>query len=330
MIKLDGSTLDRLLAPYGLNSAAVEYLGGGREDSDGIVYSFGRDGGAMAVKVLAWKEPEESFARTRRRYEERIRFAFYLGSGGAPVVNPVPDGDGLLYRHCHFEGHGYISYLMDRIGGKPPAPEQWDGRLLGLWGGAVGKMHALAARHEHWRQSPETDIDGNPQLCWRNEVNGFRNWCGDPDIKRMWREMETRLDGLPAERQNFGFIHNDPHNHNILYDGSALRVIDFDVANYHWFATDIAIALQSVLFAKGGMERPVKDGEAIRRFFGGFMAGYAKEFSLDGSWLTKLDLFVNYRRMLLFTVMQDWLSTNEPVRTQWKNMILDEPVLFLP
>jgi amicoumacin kinase len=239
------------------------------------------------------------------------------------------DADGLLYRHCHFDGHGYISYLMDRIEGKPPAPEQWGKALLGLWGGAVGKMHTLATRHEHWQHSPENDSDGNPQLGWRNEVNGFTNWCSDADIKRMWREMEMRLEALPVERDSFGFIHNDPHNHNILYDGRALRVIDFDVANYHWFATDIAIALQSVLFATGGMERPMEDRDAVRRFLDGFMGGYTREHSLDAAWLARLDMFVNYRRMLLFTVMQDWLATNETAKNNWKRMILDESLLFL-
>jgi len=46
-----------------------------------------------------------------------------------------------------------------------------------------------------------------------------------------------------------------------------LYLIDFDVSNYHFFASDIAIAIQSVLFTHaGGMERPVENKESLQRF----------------------------------------------------------------
>jgi Ser/Thr protein kinase RdoA (MazF antagonist) len=317
-----------VLAPYGLSADAVEYLGGGRQDNDGIVYAFRQGGRPMVVKILAWKEPEEEFAWTRQRYQERISFAFYLGDGGAPVVHPVKDGDGLLYRHSHDGEHGYVSYLMERVNGNPPKPDQWDDALLGLWGGAVGRMHALAVRYNHWRQSPQQDKHGTPQLGWLNEAQGFLDWCRDQEIKQLWRGMATRLVSLPVERHCFGFIHNDPHGHNVLYDGKALCVIDFDVANYHWFATDVSIALQSVLFVAGGMERPVSDMEAVKRFLNGFLAGYEREHHLDDEWLSRLDLFINYRRMLLFTVMQDWLDTRQDLKDGWKRMIRQEPQII--
>jgi Ser/Thr protein kinase RdoA (MazF antagonist) len=327
MKKLDSGTLDRLLKPYDLDSASVQYLGGGREDSDGVVYAFDRDR-PMAVKLMAWKEPEEDFLWTRKRYEERIRFAFYLGEGGAPVVNPVRDFGGEIYRHAHFDGHGYITYLMERAGGSPPAPELWDAKLTGLWGGAVGKMHALAARYPDWAHSPEAGRDGKPQLGWRSEVAGFRDWCRDPDVKKMWDDMERALAALPVDRASFGFIHNDPHHHNVLWDGAALRVIDFDVANYHWFMTDLGVAMQSALFTYGGFERPVEDRDALRRFVDGFLAGYEKEYHIDAAWLKRLDLFVNYRRMLLYTVMQDWLDANAAAKAGWKSMMENGALLL--
>ncbi len=325
MIKLSETTLDSLLSPYDLSHSTVEYLGGGREDSDGICFSFRQDGKPMVVKLLAWKEPEEAFAFTRKRVEERVAFAFYLGCRGADVVNPVKDGGGRLYRHSHDGQYGYLSYLMDRAEGEPPAPELWDDALLGQWGAAVGRMHRLAGQYEHWRQSPHQGADGQPLLGWRNEVRGFRDWCRDSEVKERWVEMERRLEQLPMERDCFGFIHNDPHGHNILFDGSAVKVIDFDVANYHWFMTDMAIALQSALFTWGGMERPVTDAAAVQRFFHGFLAGYEREHHLSGQWLGRLGLFVNYRRMLLFTVMQDWLDSNAELKESWKRMILEEP-----
>ena len=75
------------------------------------------------------------------------------------------------------------------------------------------------------------------------------------------------LEDLPRTRDCFGFVHNDPHIFNLLADGDAITLLDFDVANHHWFVSDIAIACQSVLFSiSGGMERPVSDRRSCWHF----------------------------------------------------------------
>jgi amicoumacin kinase len=54
--------------------------------------------------------------------------------------------------------------------------------------------------------------------------------------------MKDVLSQLPFTRDTYGFIHNDPHIQNILKKEERIILIDFDVANFHWFATDIAVA----------------------------------------------------------------------------------------
>ena len=326
MIKLSDEALQKLLKPYALTLADITYLGGGREDGDGIVYAYQRGGLPMAIKLMAWVEPEESAALTVSKYEERVRFANYLGSNGAAIVGPEPTEDGKIYHSCRDGKYTYITYIMRRADGSNLPPEKWDNEYYRLWGQAVGRMHRLTLGYPHWQRSATLDEQGNPALGWQKEVGFFRQWCKDEQVSHAWEGMQSRLESLPVERRSFGFIHNDPHSANILYDGKSLHIIDFDVANYHWFATDIAIALQSILFMKsGGMERPMEDREAVRRFLNEFMAGYETEHRLDKYWLDRLDLFVQYRRLLLFTVMQDWLSTDAAAKETWKRVIADEP-----
>jgi len=43
--------------------------------------------------------------------------------------------------------------------------------------------------------------------------------------------------------------------------------------------------------------------------------------------LERLDLFIAYRRILLFTAMQGWLQTKPDLRSSWKQMILSQPEL---
>jgi Ser/Thr protein kinase RdoA (MazF antagonist) len=69
------------------------------------------------------------------------------------------------------------------------------------------------------------------------------------------------------------------------------------------------------------LEYPHKQGE----FLGHFMAGYEREYHLASEWLNRLDLFIAYRRVLLFTVMQGWLQSKPDLHASWKRMILTQP-----
>ena len=61
-----------------------------------------------------------------------------------------------------------------------------------------------------------------------------------------------------------------------------------------------------------------------------WLEGYEREHHLSREWLDQLDLFIAYRRVLLFTVMQGWLQSKPDLRSAWKQMILDEPVVIGP
>jgi hypothetical protein len=78
----------------------------------------------------------------------------------------------------------------------------------------------------------------------------------------------------------------------------------------------------------GGLDRPLVSAEPLRRFLEIFMDGYAWENSLDPSWLNQIDLFIAYRRILGFIVMQDWLRSKPSQRLTLKKMILEEPAIL--
>ena len=128
------------------------------------------------------------------------------------------------------------------------------------------------------------------------------------------------------ERETFGFTHNDPHLFNLLYDGSHVTLLDFDVANYRWFISDVAIACQTILFAQsGGLDRPVDRRERLLGFLDLFMEGYRREHELVSEWLGRLDLFIAYRRILLYIAMYDKIRRRPQHRATWQGMILSRP-----
>jgi len=186
-------------------------------------------------------------------------------------------------------------------------------------------MHRLARQHPSWKASIDP-VSGDEFLTWKEEWRGFYDWCPYEDAKQKWVEIQQSLDALPVTREVFGFIHNDPHLWNLLVDGDRITLLDFDVANHHWFINDIAIACQSILFAvTGGMDRPVEDREKLIRFLDLFLEGYEREHHLSWEWLERLDLFIAYRRILLYTVMHGWIPSKPDLHTSWKQMILTQP-----
>ena len=99
--------------------------------------------------------------------------------------------------------------------------------------------------------------------------------------------------------------------------------------NCHFFACDIAIAIQSVLFTKsGGMDRPLHDLSALRFFVTHLLKGYRRECELPEESLHAIELFIAYRRALLFTVMQDWLKTQPKAFESWRRLVIEQPKIM--
>jgi hypothetical protein len=55
------------------------------------------------------------------------------------------------------------------------------------------------------------------------------------------------------------------------------------------------------------------------------MEGYSKENELSPEWLNRLDLFIAYRRILLFIAMNEWVKSQPKLHKSWKKMIMTRP-----
>ena len=315
--------LNQLAGAYGTEPASLVYFSGGREDSDGILYAYPYQDRRRLFKIMAI--PQEELRRGVFCLEERLRFIYYLGQKGAPVILAQLSPQGNLYETFLYEPDLWIGYTMEIAPGKLPKESAWEPEFFTHWGQLVGNLHRLALEYPSWEASldPET---GKAHLTWREEWRSFYDWSRDDQVREKWVEILADLERLPVNRQTFGFIHNDPHQWNLLVDGDRLTLIDFDVANHHWFINDIAIACQSILFSRsGGMDRPVDDRKKLLEFLDCFLAGYEREHRLDQEWLDRLDLFIAYRRILLFTAMQGWIQSKPELHKTWKEMILSQP-----
>ncbi len=315
--------LQELASRFGYNVGDLVHLGGGRGDSDGITYRATREGIPFVFKIIE-ANPQNPYAELMTN--SRAAFFHYLGVNGVDTVSPVPNAQGNLTEMASTQDACNIAYTYPLLPGEHPDPHKWDEATLKAWGKVIGKTHRLTKAYPVWQG---IDVPEGRLLYWREELINFHNICGDEDVKAAWLKMLEKAERLKQTRDTFGFVHNDPHMQNVLVYEGKVSLLDFDVANCHFFAADLAIAIQSVLFTLGGgIDRPVQNKKAIAFFTDALFAGYQEENDLIPEIKDAVNLFIDYRRLLLFTVMEEWLNSQPEVRAGWKALILDAPVIL--
>jgi Ser/Thr protein kinase RdoA (MazF antagonist) len=289
------------VALFGAKAATPRSLGG----MDGAVYAYTQGGKDYILKFVPTAEDNLPVI------VEKWDFVNYLAEHGVSVSRPVMSRNRQLVERVQDGEQVYAVFQAEKAAGKHVDGRhiaEYNASLFREWGRTMGRMHALTQGY----------TGGEHIGDWRGEVHFMTNWCPDEAVREHWRAMEAYLDQLPQSRDAYGLIHNDLHPHNFLVDNGHITVIDFDVCNHHWFTTDIGIALFHAAWMGYGSD---KDPNAfLPGFYARFMEGYNKENTLDSFWLQQVGRFVDYRRLLMFSVFSnEW---PEPRQT-WQQRTLD-------
>ncbi len=289
---------------------APEYYAGGHAWSDGTIYSYSRLGEERLMKVM----PAGS-ERTLASVAERQAWQEYLNRNGVDTLPPIHSEVGNLAEAVSSGDQEYIVYAWRKMQAKPV--QLGDPRdctdFYGRWGKMIGKMHRLAQSWPQWRHSACLDDGGNPLISRQYEWEVFRRLFQDDEVRAAWQVMKEELDGLPVTRENYGFLHNDPHPGNILAEGDHLILIDFDVANYLWFMVEIAICIYSE-YSRVNFHSPwaKRNDELDAIFITPFMEAYESENRLSTGEYAKVELFLNYRRFLMFALFYEQIREGSP------------------
>ena len=287
-----------------------EYFAGGHDWSDGTVYRCKYQGADRLVKVMPARS-ENAIAMVR----ERQAWMEHLNLHGVDTTLPLRSPKGNLAEAFNHNGKDYIAYCWLYVpGGHVQLGDPRRCRdFYQKWGRMLGKMHRLAKNWPDWLHSACLDKNGKPLISREAEWQVFFNWIQDAEVKAAWTTMRETLDTLPVNRANHGLIHNDAHPQNILRDGGRLVLIDFDVANFLWFALDLAICVYSeysrVNFHSGFARR---NDELDELFITPFMQAYESENRLPPEEYGRIELFLNYRRFLMFACFYDQIKSGAP------------------
>ena len=286
------------------------YIAGGHEWSDGTVYQASHPLGALMLKLIPDASQENILGLI-----ERLEFFDYLGARGIQVARPLHSVNGAVIETVAEDEAIFIARAWTRIPGEH-LPDQHPKDLSDYyhaWGTMLGKLHRLAREHPQWRHSACLDGSGAPNISWQREWELFFHWLKGAGVKKAWEGIRAELESLPVSRARFGFIHNDPHPGNILVNAEGLALLDPEVANYHWFMTDLGICLNSEHSRIGHHS---KHKEALAElpdlFLRPFMQGYHSKNRLPADEYHRIRLFLRYRRFLMYAVFYEQIKQHDP------------------
>lgn len=315
MIHITDKAKIELCEKLDIHHQELEFLGGGQEFSDGTVYTYYEQDKKKVLKVLAIPETEQG---QLHKLKDRIKYANYIGEHGIKLAYPLSTKQGNLYEVSIDNGHTYVAYIMEFHEGKHPESSELTDELVYNWGKLTGKSHAIT---KAFTKQIDSQLYG-----YEEEIDFFMDWCKAPEIKEAWQGMKQYLSKLPRGIDDYGFIHNDNHQKNILINQKGITLIDFDCADKQFFMQDITTSAQGIMFdITGGMHSPFTNVDYLKHFLDRFIAGYETENHLEDKWYKELSTFINYRRMLLFTCMQGWLNTQPELKEGFIKTILEPP-----
>ena len=210
-------------------------------------------------------------------------------AGVAVTPRPVAGRDGALIQHQS----GRALVLFDWESGAEPGIGDDLGRLFAVLGATAARMHGHARA---WMRPPGFERpawDFDTSLGARPHWGRWRDGIGvDPAraavFERTAALIARRLAAYGKGPERFGLIHGDLRLANLLVDGEAVKVIDFDDCGFGWFMYDAATP---VSFHEHEPQVPALIDAWVR--------GYRTVAPLAAADAAEIPTFVMLRRLLL-------------------------------
>jgi Ser/Thr protein kinase RdoA (MazF antagonist) len=242
--------------------------------------------------------------RTAEQIASELQWVDALrGDGAVDTCTPVhaPDGERVL----EVGGHNVV--LFEWLPGASPDPGH-DDAIAGFTtlGAVSARMHA----HAHaWSTPPGFT---RPSWDYEHTLGPHGHWGAWQDglgmgaeelalLTRLDETIRARLDAYGSGPERFGLVHADIRLANLLVDGTAVRVIDFDDCGQAWFMYDFATTISFM-----------EDHPRVPELRDAWLAGYRSIAALAPEDEAELDTFVMLRRLLLVA----WIGSHHTYATE--------------
>lgn len=280
---------------WGLEPTSIRIL----SESENVVCSVELAGGERVVLRL-----HRPGYNTVEELRSEVGWVAALGSAGIPVPQPRPTLDGDHYAVVDVGDQRRQVGVIDWVEGQPVGgvKEAGTGDVIGHYR-RIGKLAAaLRSHNDVW--SPPADF-----VRRRWDAEGLVG--ADPLWGRFWevgrlsparrglfaearRVLHERLSWLSTGPDRFGLIHADLHLGNVMANGEALTIIDFDDSGFGWFAHELAVALH-----------PVLGDDCFDDARTAIVGGYREVAALDAEEAELIDTFLTVRSLMIIGWLDD-------------------------
>ncbi|QVK20579.1 phosphotransferase [Mycoplasmatota bacterium] len=310
----NNSYLEKASTIYGFDMTTLEEVGG----FENLIYSFKKNENKFILRI--------SHSDHHNLYDlnAELEFIQFLKDNNAKVVTPIKSEKGNLVEMLGEKEPTFLATAFKFAKGRAPRREDATKEFFTEYGRVLAEMHKITKRF----------IPKNRRIEWYEDVL-IKDACSylpeNSKVCSIFNELLNELHELPKDKESYGLIHTDMHMGNFfINDELEFEVFDFDDSAYKWFISDIAIVLfYSIWFNPDDLER----ADFVMKHF---MKGYNQVNKLDDSWFSKLNLFLKFRRIILYIVIHrsfdinnlpDW--ADRYIKLHEENILSDSPFIAL-
>lgn len=267
------------------------------KNSENLTFSVFAPTGTAILRVNRPFYHTEEELRAELRWMELIRRD---GAVAVPEVYAGKDGNLLQSFVSPQSGTRYFCSLFSFLPGK--TVRELHGQELLEKTAGIGAIAASL----HRQAQENCEVDRLPRFSWDFENllgpnarwGSWREYPGlTADDRNLFREavirIGHRLENYGKGPSRYGLIHSDLHLSNVIADGDALQVIDFDDCGYGWFLYDLGCSL-------------VEYSENLPALTKAWLSGYQTKRSLTKEDRNEIPTFLLLRRIVRLA----WLSSH--------------------
>lgn len=270
--------------------SSIEHIG----DRGNSIFSFRNPQGQL--QILRFTDPD---FRSFEELVSELNFVNYLYAAGIPVAKSLPTKDGRPAFLADCESGALICSSIAYAPGLEvqEGSPHWNKDFFKEWGRNLGLIHQAATRFKpgqgfkRWQWKDEILIARAEQLIPSEDKASLKEF----------REVMDSCRSLPQSSAEFGLIHADhaPQNFRYAPQGKQITAFDFGNCCYHWFVSDLAIALSTV--------RRKPNREEIRE---SLLEGYSSIRALPSDHDKLIELFIRLRVVYVYLSRLHFWSTN--------------------
>lgn len=219
-----------------------------------------------------------------------IHFQQHLFDHYAPVCQPIKSAQGEWVEMVDQQGEIFIAHVCLGVPGTEMRYGIDDLGVYFEWGKALGKFHAASALY---------DAKQYDYASWDKSFAEMEEYARaeGAKIQALLARLKEYYYQKVKDKHNFGLIHGDHREANVLAMGKKISFIDFDLPCHNWFMEDLIRPFFNAVI----------DGHRDwQKYFSPYLDGYFSVRSRESIDLESLDKQIQLKGLEIYL----WMKNN--------------------